>query len=584
MVLAQGLMLTNWWSPLILVGAFAGWAWVVSTIYDKDAARHYMPRRTWNLVHLGAGTAALLVVIGLPLPFFIVIPGAIGLLLADLVAYFFAHNADERVPESRKWSLDFQKMAAARQSTKGKTQKSASTMVFKGPKGELAVPDKETPEYEVRTEAERIIQRLADLRGAQLDIAPLKDGSYGVTAIVDGVRQPLEAAAMPAARAIALMDLLKTAAALDIQDRRRRLQGDFKLGPAKTGATTFARVTTMGSAAGMQLSLILDPEGQVKRDLENLGLHPNQLEDLKRIIEARKGVVLVVAPPDNGRTTTLYTLIRAHDAYTSNVQTIEVEPQMAMEGVRQNRFDPKLDGAEYSTTVRSILRRDPDVVGVAEMPDDNTGKEVSKADHDRTRVYLCMPLDGAFMGIQVYAKTVGDQKSAAKSLHGVIAQRLARKLCENCRVEFAPTPDVLKKLGLPLDTKKLYRKGGQVLIKDKPVTCPVCAGTGFFGQVGIFEVYPIGAEERELIAQNDQTGLKAAFRQKKQQSLQQAALMHAISGATSVEEVVRITQPPAPPKQDSAAAAGTPSPSAQKPAGGPVQPKPAPSAPAKPKP
>ncbi|MBL8746882.1 MAG: Flp pilus assembly complex ATPase component TadA [Phycisphaerae bacterium] len=547
-VLANGLMLTNWWSPLILVAAFGGWAWVVSTIYDKDAARHYMPRRRWNMIHLGAGAGALVLVMALPLPFFVVIPAAVGILLADLLAYFAAHNSDERVPESHRWSFDLKKMAAARQGKKSKAQAASSTMVFKGPEGEVPVPAKDTPEFEVRAEGERLIQKLADARGSQLDILPLKDGAYGVTAIVDGVRQPLEAAAVPAARAVAIMDLYKAAAGLDLKDRRRRLQGDFKLGPAKTGATTGARVTTMGSAAGMQLSLLLDPEGQVKREVENLGLHENQLKNFNEIVSEKKGVVLVVAPPDNGRTTTLYSLIRAHDAYTSNVQTIEMEPQLAMEGVRQNRFDPKVDGAEYSTTVRSILRRDPDVVGVAEMPDDNTGKEVSKADIDRTRVYLCMPLDGAFTAIQVYAKAVGDQKAAAKSLTGVIAQRLARRLCENCRVEFAPTAEVIKKLGLPADTKRLFRKGGQVLIKDKPVTCPVCNGSGFFGQIGVFEVYPIGAPERELIAQNDLTGLKAAFRQKKQQSIQQAALMHAISGATSVEEVVRITQPPAPAK------------------------------------
>lgn len=572
MVLAQGLMLTNWWSPIILVAAFGAWAWVVSTIYDKDAARHYMPRRKWNLIHLGAGAFALVIVMALPLPFFVVIPVAIGVLLFDLVAYFMAHNSDERVPAARKWSLDIKKMMeSSKGDKKGKSAAAQSTLIFKGPGGELPVPAKDAPEYEVRADAERLIQKLADARGAQLDIQPLKDGAYGVTAIVDGVRQALESAAMPAAKAVALMDLYKSAAGLDVKDRRRRLQGDFKLGPAKTGATTSARVTTMGSAAGMQLSLLLDPEGQVKRAVEDLGLHANQLEDFKKIVEAKKGVVLVVAPPDNGRTTTLYSLIRSHDAYTSNVQTLEMEPQLSMEGVRQNRFDPKVDGAEYSTTVRSILRRDPDVVGVAEMPDDNTGKEVAKADHDRTRVYLCMPLDGAFTAIQVYAKAVGDQKSAAKSLHGVIALRLARKLCENCRAEFAPTPDVTKKLGLPPDTKRLFRKGGQVLIKDKPTTCPVCNGSGFFGQIGVFEVYPIGAEERELISQNDLTGLKAAFRTKKQQSIQQAALMHAISGATSVEEVVRVTQPAAPPKPASAEADAAPTKPATAPA---AKPKP----------
>lgn len=574
LLLAQGLILVSWWVPLVFLAGFVGWAWIVSTIYDKDAPRYYLPRRRWNLIHFGAGLGALAVVAILPLPFFITIPVAFGILIADLIAYFVAHNASDRVPAGRKWTLDLKQIKAARAAKKKDVRSTSSTMIFKGPNGELLPPQKDAPEYEIRTECERLVQKLADLRGGQFDIVPLKDGNYGVTANVDGVRQALESAPMPAARAIAIMDMFKTAAALDLTDRRRRLQGDFKLGPAKTGATTVARITTMGGASGMQLSFMLDPEGQVKRAPDELGLHPNQLTDVQALLEDRKGVVLIVSPPDNGRTTTMYTLIRAHDAYTSNVQTIETEPQMTIEGVRQNKFDPKVDGAEYSTTVRSILRRDPDVVGVADMPDENTGKEVSKVDKERTRVYLSMPLDGGFAALQAYAKAVGDQKAAAKSLSGVLAQRLARRLCENCRTAFTPTPEVLKKLGLPMDTKQLFRKGGQVLIKDKPVACPVCGGTGFFGQVGVFEVYTLGPEERDLFAQNDLTALKASFRQKKQQSIQQSALMHAIAGNTSVEEVVRITQP--------ASASARPSETEAKPAAAPAA-RPATPAPAKPK-
>jgi len=100
---------------------------------------------------------------------------------------------------------------------------------------------------------------------------------------------------------------------------------------------------------------------------------------------------------------------------------------------------------------------------------------------------------------------------------------------------------MLKKLGLPGTTKQLFRKGGQVLVKDKAQTCPVCSGNGFFGQIGVYEVHPIGDGERKLIAQNDITGLRAAFRQKKELSIQQAGIMHVVNGETSIEEVVRIT-------------------------------------------
>ncbi|MDX2114468.1 MAG: ATPase, T2SS/T4P/T4SS family [Planctomycetota bacterium] len=548
-MLAQGVMLVSWWSPIVLFALFLGWAWVVATVYDKDAARFYLPRRRWNFIHIAFGVAALAAAIVLPLPSFVVLPVVAAILGADLAFYFFSRNADERVPEKMRWSLDLKKLQAARAASAKSRKQAGSSLVLKGPAGELPVPPKDAPEYEIRIAAEEIIKKLTDARGSQLDIAPLRDGAYGATAMVDGVRQPLEQAAMPAARAIAIMDLFKQAAGLDLQDRRRRLQADLKLGPSGAGSLVSARVTTFGSAAGMQLSLLLDPEGQVRRKLEDLGFHEPQLEEVRRLMEGR-GVVLLAAPPDNGRTTTLYTFIRSHDAYTSNVQTVEMDPQMTIEGVRQNKFDPKVDGAEYSTTVRSILRRDPDVVGIAEAPDEATAKEVARVDFDRTRVYFSLPIDGAVNALQAFAKAVGDQSAAAKPLTGLIGERLVRRLCENCRVAFAPTPDIIKKLGLPADTKQLFRKGGQVLIKDKPAQCPICNGSGFFGQVGVFEVFPITAADREMIAQNDLTGLRASFRQRKLPNLQQAVLMHAIAGNTSVEEVARIMQPVAPPKAD----------------------------------
>lgn len=558
MLAAEALWLMSWWAPVLMVLGFLGWGWVVSTIYDKDAARFYLPRRQWNAIHMAAGIIALALVIALPLPHFITIPAMFAVLAIDLIVYAVKRNGDERVPEAFKWSLDLKKIQEARAAKKAGQQARSSSMIIKGPKGDLPVPPKESPEYEIRTAAEAFIQKMVDMRGIQLDVAALKDGSYGFSTLVDGVRKPLEQT--PAAKAIPIIDLYKTAGGLDVSDRRRRVTGDFKIGPAGVGATTPVRITAMGSAAGMQVSLMIDPESQVARRIDALGLHPNQMDDLKSIIDARTGVVLVVSPADGGRTSTLYALIRAHDAYTSNVQTLEIEPQSIIEGVRQNKFDPRVDGAEFSTTARSILRRDPDVVGIAEMPDEATAKEVVRADHDRTRVYLSFRADGALPAIQIFARAVGDQKTAANSLHGVIAERLVRKLCENCRVAFPPTPDMLKKLGLPSDTKQLYRSGGQVLVKDKPTTCPNCVGTGFFGQIGLFEIYPIGKGERELIAANDLTGLKGAFRQKKQQSIQTAGLQHVVQGLTSIEEVVRIMTPSS--SSSAGAEGGAPAPAA----------------------
>jgi type II secretory ATPase GspE/PulE/Tfp pilus assembly ATPase PilB-like protein len=307
------------------------------------------------------------------------------------------------------------------------------------------------------------------------------------------------------------------------------------------------RINASGAQGGMRLLMVFDPEKAVRKKAENLGLLDNQFALLKQLVDERQGLVLLAAPSDMGRTTTFYSVLRMHDAYTQNVQTVEMEPQDALEGVRQNKYEQTGDGPEYSTFVRSILRRDPQVVGVAEMPDEQTAKEIARAEHERTRTYLSLRTDNAITAIQAWMKAAGDPDQAARALHGALAQKLLRKLCINCRVAYQASPDMLKKLGAGDKPRQLFKKGGQVLIKNKPEVCPVCRGIGYIGQEGIFEVYPIGKAERDLVKTGNWAGLKAEFRKKGLPTIQQAALKKALDGITSVEELLRATAeaPPA---------------------------------------
>lgn len=133
------------------------------------------------------------------------------------------------------------------------------------------------------------------------------------------------------------------------------------------------------------------------------------------------------------------------------------------------------------------------------------------------------------------------RRLAAKGLRGVVAQRLLRKLCSNCRVPYQPPPELIKKLQLPPKLQQLYKKGGQVLVKNKPEVCPVCNGLGYEGQIGVFEVYAFGPEARASIGKQDWNGLKTEMRKAKLPSIQQAALLKAIEGQTSIEEVSRLS-------------------------------------------
>jgi len=542
MTLAEGYFLVGWWWALLVLPPIAGWAWLISTVFDKHAARFFLGREKWNLVHMLFGIAAICAVIFMPLPgivgFLVGYACLLLLLAADIGIFVFVTNRDtERVPEAARLKLDFSKFSEARAAKKAAKHASTVALEIVGPdKTTLEPPSKESPEYQVRVSAEQIFIQGSRLGAFQMDIAPAKDG-YQVSYLVDGVRQAGEQ--IPPQDAIKIIDFWKSAAGLDVEDRRRRLSGMVNI---RTEAESIAvRVTSMGSKNGMRLTLTVNPAKAVRLKADQLGLLDAQFEAVRTLASEDSGVVVLGAAPHNGRTTTLYSLLKLHDAYTSNVQSIELEPQDSLEGIRQIQFDPYKEGSEYAVTVRSVLRRDPDVVGIAELPDEATAREIAAADIKRTRIYVSVNADNALSAVQLFVKAVGDTDKAADCLRGVIAQKLVRKLCENCRVPYEPPPDLLKKLGLPVDkVKQLFKKGGQVLIRNKPEICPVCQGLGYKGQTGLFEVFTIGPSEREMIKQQNWSGLRAEFRKQQLPALTQAGLRRVVEGVTSVEELTRV--------------------------------------------
>ncbi len=550
-LLGEALMLMSWWKPILLLIPFIPWAIIVSRIFDKHAARWYLPRTAWNVGHISAALVALLVSILLPLPAAAAIWVALGIitvvLVADILIFAMVTNKDERVPAEFRLTLDLSKYRAAQAKKAAEKKAGKVELVMRAAdKSVLAVPDSESPEFQVRVAAEQAYMDGLEARAAQIEFAPTgKDNAYAVIYVVDGVRQ--QAASLPGPDALKVMDVWKAAAKLDVADRRRKQTGDLTVD--RGDSRKKVRVYSIGSQAGMKVTLSIEPSAQVKRKLDDLGLFEPQLKEVKDLIELGRGVVLITGPQDGGRTTTMYAIVRTHDAYTKNVNTLELEIQDEIEGVRQNVFDPQAEGAEFSTTTRSLIRRDPDVLALAEVPDPATAKEAAKADGERGRIYCCMRSDSAMQAIQSYIQAVGEPDLAIKHLKGAISHRLVRKLCTNCRVPYQPPPDMLKKMGLPADrVKQLFKKGGQVLIKNKPEVCPMCKGSGYYGQIGVFEVITLTDGDRAMIRAGDINGLRAELRKRNVLTIQQAALRRAIEGVTSVEEIGRMTeqQTPAP--------------------------------------
>lgn len=551
--LAESLVLVSWWKPVLFLPPFLLWAWAVSTVCDKHAAKYYLERERWNYIHCGAALLAILAILFMPpigpdgaFTWLVSLVVFSILLASSVLAYMMVANKDDRVPENGKVSFDFSKLASLVESknpkkVKGKT--GTSVLVFRRmDKSAVEVPAADSPDFEVRLAAEGIITKAIDIRASKFELAPSAKDAYQVVFFVDGIKSPGDT--LPAASGVKLIDFWKSAAKLDVADRRKKQSADLTV--ERGSAKNKLHLDTQGGQSGQRISVVFDPESQLRKAPEQIGWTPEQTEIVRGWASSRGGVVLLGAAPEGGRSTTLYTVMKMHDAYTNNVQTIEVEIGDALEGIRQNKWDAQAEGPDFATLVRSILRRDPDIVGVAQVPDPQTAKEIVKADPEKCRVYASLAADNAVNVIQIWVKLLGDADAAAKSIHGVLAQKLLRKLCINCKQAYQPSPDVLKKLGLPPDkVKQLFKKGGEVLVKNKPETCPVCQGSGYLQRDGAFEIFNIDDGAREMIKAQNWTGLKAELRKGGLPSIQQAALRKAIEGITSVEEVLRITADPA---------------------------------------
>jgi type II secretory ATPase GspE/PulE/Tfp pilus assembly ATPase PilB-like protein/branched-subunit amino acid transport protein len=558
LILGEALTLVSWWKPLLFVPPFVAWAWIISSVLDKHAAKYYLERERWNFIHSGAAIVALAAAIFMPpigeggsLTWVISLVVFSLALLASVGAYIASANKDERVPANGRVTMDFIKSAIGStdkpgKKKAGKAKAGTPSLVLRRPdKSAVEIPEPDAPDYELRLAAEAMAIKAFDNRSSRVELLQNTKETFQTVFHVDGMKVPGET--MPAATGVKLIDFWKAAAKLDVSDRRKKQAGDVTI-ERGTVKNKF-HLETVGGQAGQRLTIIIDPEQQVRKTAEQIGWTPEQTDLIKSWTNQRGGAILLAGMPEGGRTTTLYTLLKIHDAYTNNVQTVETEIEDGVEGVRQNRWDAQAEGPDFATLVRSILRRDPDVVALSDVPDAQTAKEVLKADQEKCRVWCSIQADGAVGAIQQWMKLVGDAEATANSVRGVIAEKLIRKLCINCKQAYQPAPDVLKKLGLPADkVKQLFKKGGEVLVKNKPETCPVCQGTGYLQRDGAFEVFEITDGVREMIKAQNWAGVKAELRKSGLPSIQQAALRKAVDGVTSVEEVLRITAEAAPAK------------------------------------
>lgn len=549
---AVSAVLIGWWKALLLVPPFIGWGWVVATKLDKDARYFHLNAPMWNGIHLGAGVAALAAMLFIPI-FWVSWPVGVIILLAPILVYWKVR--DQSVPEGQKFSLSGEGFAAKMTARKQARAAKDALIAFTDSLGkQRKLPLKDEPLFPTHMLAEDLMGPALEARASRIEVAIAAAGA-AVSQTVDGLRYKREP--ISTEDATRLLDYLKEMAGLDVADRRRRQQGEFKL-QSPSGQTTVTLVTA-GSSAGQTLRVDFDRAKRVQKPFDALGLLVPQLEALKSLDQAheRHGIVLVGAPPGSGLTTTSYSFLSRHDAYTSNVKSLEREVYVRLEGVDQLVWDPNNPDLDFATQLQSILRRDPDIVLVAEAKDTETAKVAIDPGIDGPLIYVQQPLSTVADQIRDWVKKVGDVKEATKVLRAVTNQRLLRSLCPNCRQAYQPTPEQLRKLNLPAKkVSQLYRASGKVQVKNKIEDCQICRGTGYLGQTAAFEVFVVDDEARKMLATGDLKAALAHARRNNMLYLQEAALSKVISGETTLEEVVRVTTPPATPAPGGNSAGG----------------------------
>jgi general secretion pathway protein E len=533
-------ILVSFYKPLLIMAVMVPWARLVSSKLEKDARYYKFPYRRWNAIWLASAVAALAVMLFVPI---FVFGWALGMVLLAVPLYAYMEVRNRAVPEQARF--DFARYFRTGDEARARQRAAAVTVHFLDPGGaERPTPAKDDPRHAVHLAAEDLLVPALEARAARLELAV---GPRGIVAaqIVDGVRFRRDPP--PPETAMSVMDYLKEAAGLNIEDRRRRQSAGFRMvGPMGPADIT---LVTAGSSNGQEMRLIFNRSKQVMRPIDNLGLLPAQIEALRAFQQPheRHGVILLGAPPGHGLTTTAYSLIGRHDAYTSNVKTLEREVQARHDGVDHVQWDPSNPDVDYATSLQSILRRDPDVVLIAEMADAETTRIAAEPGMDGPLIYV--PQRSAAIADQLrdWVKHVGDVKRGVRALRGVMNQRLLRSLCPNCKLAYEPAADQLRKLNLPADrVKQLFQANGKVQVKNKIEACPVCGGTGYFGQTGVFQLMIIGDEIRKLLVAGDLKGAMAEGRRNKMIYLQEAAMRKVVDGTTTIEEVVRVLSPARP--------------------------------------
>jgi general secretion pathway protein E len=377
----------------------------------------------------------------------------------------------------------------------------------------------------------QIIHRALDLGASDIHIEPFDDGlhlRYRVDGVIQEVTDPPQASYAPA-----IASRVKLLANLNIAEQR--LPQDGRIMTRVKGHELDLRVSTIPTVHGESIVMRVLDRQSIRLSLSDMGFDQETLVRYQELLARPHGVLLLTGPTGSGKTTTLYASLSSMDAESRKIITVEDPVEYQLRGINQIQVKPQIN-LNFALALRSILRQDPDIIMIGEMRDGETaqigvqsaltGHLVLSTLHTNTAAAAITRLED--MGIERYLIT--------SSVNGVLAQRLVRKLCDQCKAPVQATEEVLVGHGL----RRFMGSADNVIYRA--VGCDTCKHTGYKGRTGIHELFVLDAAMHDaILAGADATTLHATARRHGMYTLFEDGLRKVARGVTSMEELLRVT-------------------------------------------
>jgi type IV pilus assembly protein PilB len=331
-----------------------------------------------------------------------------------------------------------------------------------------------------------------------------------------------------------LISRLKVMADLNIAEKRVPQDGRISMKVANRQLDL--RVATLPTVYGEKIVIRILDKSQALLKLSDLGFHQHAFDRFQSSFRKPYGAILVTGPTGSGKSTTLYATLNILNEEDRNIITVEDPVEYRLAGVNQIQVNPKA-GLTFASALRSILRADPDIVLIGEIRDRETAMISIEAALTGHLVLSTLHTNDAPSAITRLTEMEVETFLVASAVDSVVAQRLARKLCEKCKESYVPEKQELVEAGLSekraAEVKQLFRAVG----------CPACSNTGYRGRMGLYEVMGMSEEiERMTVERASSDAIRAVAIEQGMRTLRDDGLDKALRGLTSIEEIARVVK------------------------------------------